>query len=177
MPLTECAKRPVSSSLDGRKGCGNDKDKIAYRGCGRRRRGVSGADHRRTASAESVYTLSYIGFCFHYSAEGCAIGNVSLVVTTTYNYRQIWVNGAPYCTHGGGWVITWCSKTNNGKSYLNVGMNWTGTPQSGIDNGDYSWERMNILANGAGCSPWGGYTAPTVREEYGCEEDFSGSAT
>ena len=79
--------------------------------------------------------------------------------------------------HGGGWVITWCSNTNNGKSYLNVGMNWTGTPQSGIDNGEYSWERMNILANGAGCSPWGGDAGPTVREEYGCEEDYSGSAT
>jgi hypothetical protein len=130
-----------------------------------------------TASAESVYTLSYIGFCFHYSAEGCAIGNVSLVVTTTYNYKQIWINGSVYCTHGGGWVITWCSNTNNGKSYLNVGMNWTGTPQSGIDNGEYSWERMNILANGAGCSPWGGDAGPTVREEYGCEEDYSGSAT
>ena len=129
------------------------------------------------ASAESVYTLSWIGFCFHASAQGCAIGNVNLTVTTTYSYSQIWINGHVSCTHGGGWVITWCSNTNNGKSYLNVGMNWTGTPQSGIDNGQYSWERMNILANGAGCSPWGGYAGPTAQEDYGCQEQYSGPPT
>jgi hypothetical protein len=126
------------------------------------------------ARAESTYTLSYIGFCYTVSQEGCDIGNVSMNVTTTYSYDQIWINGHVDCTHGGGWVITWCSNTNNGKSYLNVGMNWTGTPQSGIKNGGSSWERMNILANGAGCSPWGGYAGPTAREEYGCQEEYSG---
>ena len=166
-----------SPLLTERKDAAHEEEKVAYGGCGRGRGRANSTDYSEQRDAEPVYTLSYIGFCFHYSAEGCAIGNVSLVVTTTYSYRQIWINGSVYCTHGGGWVITWCSNTNNGKSYLNVGMNWTGTPQSGIDNGNYSWERMNILANGAGCSPWGDYAGPTAREEYGCEEEYSGPPT
>jgi hypothetical protein len=129
------------------------------------------------ASGESDYTLSWIGFCYYVSEEGCAIGNVSLNVTTTYSYSQIWINGHVYCTHGGGWVITWCSNTNNGDSYINVGMNWTGSITSGFENGETSWERMNILANGAGCNPWGGYASATQQEEYGCEVAYSGPAT
>ncbi len=118
-----------------------------------------------SASAESVYTFSDLGFCFHASAEGCNIGNVSLVVYTTYTYHQIWINGKVYCTHGGGWVITWCSNTNNGKSYLNVGMNWTGTPRSGLPDGETTWARINVLANGAGCSWWGGETFVTIEDQ------------
>lgn len=100
------------------------------------------------AHAASDYTLSYVGLCYHASAVGCDIGNVALTVTSTYSYNQIWINGKVYCTHGGGWVITWCSNTNNGKSYLNVGMNWTGSITSGFNGDETSWWRMNILANG-----------------------------
>jgi hypothetical protein len=117
------------------------------------------------ANAESVYTFSDLGFCYHGSAEGCNIGNVSLVVYTTYSYGQIWINGSVYCTHGGGWVTTWCSNTNNGKSYLNVGMNWTGTARSGLPNGETTWARMNVLANGAGCSWWGGDTFVLIENQ------------
>lgn len=129
------------------------------------------------ASAASDYTLSWVGLCYYGGAEGCAIGNVSLTVTTTYSYSQIWINGKVYCTHGGGWVYTWCSNTNNGKSYLNVGMNWTGSTQSGFNNGETSWWRMNILANDAGCNPWHGYATSTVTNDFGCEQPYSGPPT
>jgi hypothetical protein len=130
------------------------------------------------ASAESVYTLSWVGLCAYHGGDvGCNIGNVALNVTTTYSYSQIWINGHVSCTHGGGWVTTWCSNTNNGKSYLNVGMNWTGSTQSGFENGETSWWRMNILANGAGCNDWHGYATPTVTNDFGCEQQYSGPPT
>jgi hypothetical protein len=122
------------------------------------------------ASAASIrpdspgYTLTSVGICF--AQNGCQSAWVSLYVYSTYSYDQIWINGAVGCNHGGGWVVSWCSNTNNGKSYLNVGMNWMGT--IGIPSGGYDWWRVNIFANDAGCDYW--YTTEHIYiNNYECQ--------
>lgn len=103
-----------------------------------------------TADAASTqYTFTAEGFCD--SVNGCDYAYVSLLVYSTYSANQVWINGKVSCQHSGQWVISWCSNTNNGKAYLNVGMNWVGPDMPG---NSYDWSRINIFANGIGCSGW-----------------------
>jgi hypothetical protein len=114
-----------------------------------------------TASAATTYTLSNFGLC---DTVGCDYAWVSLNVYSTYSYSQVWINGTVDCEHGGQWVTSWCGKTNNGESYLNVGENWVGPDISG-----YEWYRLNIYANGAGCRFWGTtYNVTFINRQ--CEE-------
>jgi hypothetical protein len=128
----------------------------------------SAANAASIRPAESVYTLTGVGICAFSGGTGCADANVSLYVYTTYSYSQIWINGNVDCAHGGAWVITWCSNTNNGQSYINLGMNWMGS--IGIPSGSYAWWRVNIFANGAGCDPWSG-GGSFFTNNYECEID------
>jgi hypothetical protein len=101
-------------------------------------------------AASTQYTFTAEGYCD--AINNCDYASVSLLVYSTYSANQVWINGHVGCTHSGQWVITWCSNTNNGKSYLNVGMNWSGPDFPG---NTYDYSRINIYANGIGCSGWG----------------------
>jgi hypothetical protein len=101
----------------------------------------SPAPVRAATPAESVYTFSEVGV---------NLGDLDaeFALYATYSETQIWINGKVECGSTQGWVVSWCSNTNNGKAYLNVGMNLT--------NPYGSWyERMNIYANNSGCNIWG----------------------
>jgi hypothetical protein len=106
-----------------------------------------------TASAESVYTTSAVERCIGSYPANC----VYLQAYSTYSRSQIWINGIVTCSGTQYVIVTWCKNTNNGQSYLNIGVNFTILPHSGGGNtptGSFYY-RMNIYANGNGCYSWG----------------------
>jgi hypothetical protein len=101
-----------------------------------------------TANATS-YTHSEIFRCAIYGGDDHCFG---LEANTTNSSSQIWINGHVTCyPQQGNIIFTWCGVGGgNGTGTLNIGGNFT---IGGLVTGLY--ERMNIPANGFGCTTWG----------------------
>jgi hypothetical protein len=101
-----------------------------------------------SASAESVYTLSYINRCANVKGTHDCVG---LQANSTYSATQIWINGSVFCGDEQGNVdVTWCGVGGgNGTATLNIGVNFNFGAVTGL------YERMDIYANDGGCSTWG----------------------
>lgn len=113
----------------------------------------SAASAASVKPALSVYT---------YTEVDVSLGNLyaEFAVYATYSQTQIWINGKVECGSTQGWVVSWCSNTNNGQAWLNVGMN--------LVNPYGSWyARNNIYANNSGCSYWG--SSQLTLEYWECE--------
>jgi hypothetical protein len=137
--------------------------------------------------AESVYTTSYIERAFDRTDPNAPatteVAGVYLQAYSTYSATQIWVNGHVACWGETIWStpfnppvpspsqITWCGVGGgNGTAVLNIGVNWN-VPSWNAYN---LYERMDILANGGGCTTWGtnspaGDIFKWGSYHYGCE--------
>src|SRR5690349_23444104 len=71
-------------------------------------------------ASANVYTSSAIERCIGSNPTNC----VYLQAYSTYSPSQIWINGHVFCSGTQYVQITWCSNTNNGQSYLNIGVNF-----------------------------------------------------
>jgi hypothetical protein len=103
------------------------------------------------AANASTYTTSYINRCA--TVKGSSAHNCfQLGAYSTYTSTQIWINGNVVCRPLSGSVyFTWCGVGGgNGTGTLNIGENFN---MPGVKGGLY--ERMDIFANGRGCSTWG----------------------
>jgi hypothetical protein len=100
-----------------------------------------------TASA-STYSHSEIYRCAIYQENDVCFG---LEANTTNTSSQIWINGTVTCyPQTGNIKFTWCGVGGgNGTGTLNIGVNFSIGSVTGL------YERMNIPANGYGCTTWG----------------------
>jgi hypothetical protein len=73
-----------------------------------------------SSSGSTVYTYTEITAC----NDSCSV-TVTLYFHATLSTTQVWINGKVTCDVLGA-KATWCGNTNNGKNYLDTGVNFDG---------------------------------------------------